>query len=240
MSISAGSIAFKLAYELSPIILVNGIASNIPFQMLPIISITESINFATGLLSGSVDIDLDRYFAHFQPLPGATMIDQQIAMYPFLNQAVAANAVVSQPLQVSMLMHCPAQTSMGYLTKLATMTALQATLAQHNASGGTYTIITPSYFYTNCLMTGMRDVSSGETQQTQVSWQLDFVQPLLTLQQAQQAQSSMMNQLTNGTQIVGQPSYSGLAQASGQASVGSGAIIPAATGTPGSAVVGSQ
>lgn len=237
--ISPGLVIYKLAFELSPIILVGGLAKNIPFGMLPIIAITEAANFVTGLLSGSIDINLDQYFAHFQPLSGSSLIDQQVGMYPFANQSVAANAVISQPLNISLLMTAPAQKSFGYLTKLATMIALQASLKEHNALGGTYTIATPTHFYTNCLMTGMRDVSSGETQQAQVTWQLDFVQPLLTLSDAQAAQNSLMSKITGGTQIDGVPSSSGLASSVGNpSSLASSSVIPASANVPGTGLAG--
>src|SRR5690242_11026591 len=94
--------------------LVDGIASAIPGQMLPIISITEAINFTAGLLSGGAGTDLsdpnlDNFFANFEPIPGARLISQQVGHYPFANQAVAANAVIPQPLPVSLLMKCPAR-----------------------------------------------------------------------------------------------------------------------------------
>ena len=107
---------FKLTYELSPIILTGGIATNIPGGGLPIVSITEALNFTEGLLSGGEDLDLDDFFAHFVPLAGSSLIDQQIAKYPLANQTVAANAVITQPLNISMRMIVAAKDGVGYLT----------------------------------------------------------------------------------------------------------------------------
>ena len=236
MSISPGLAAFRLSFQLSPIILTGGIASLIPGGMLPILSITEALNFAGGLLSGSSGLDnLDNFFANFQPLPGASMIDQQIGKYPFANQAVAANAVIAQPLTISLRMVCPARDEAGYALKLATMLALQATLSQHNAQGGTYTIATPSFFDTNCVMTGMRDTSSAQSKQPQNTWQLDFEKPLLTLQDAQNAQNNLMSQISSGTPISGIPAWSGLAPTVGNpASLAAPSLIPAASNPVGS------
>ncbi len=205
MPYTAGEASWKLAFEISPITLTNGIASSIPGGMLPIISITQSLNFS-GLISGGADLGLDDFFANFYPLPGSSLIDQQIGMYPFANQTVAANAIIVQPLAVSMLMRVPVRDPAGYPEKLMNMTAIQSTLHQHNTSGGTYTIATPSYFYTNCVMIGMHDVSSGDTKQAQVDWKLDFIQPLISLQDAAAAQynmNSMMQQLSSGVQTTG-------------------------------------
>lgn len=229
-----GTAAFKLAFQLSPIILTNGIAGNIPGGMLPIIAITEPLNAATGLLGGTDTIDLDDFFAHFQPMPGGTLIDQQVGTYPFANQAVAANAVIAQPLTYSMLMQCPAQHRLGYAGKLAIMMALQAVLSQHNASGGAYTVITPSFFFTNMLMTGMRDASNGASHQPQNAWQLDFMRPLLTLSEAEQVQNSLMSKLSSGTQIQGQPAWSGLSPTVGAPdSLAAPGLFPTSSGLPG-------
>lgn len=206
--------AFALSFEISPIVLTDGIAGNIPGGMLPIVSLLESGSF-DGLLSGGGDLSLDDFFAHFVPTTGGEIIKQRIGKYPFANAAVAANAVITDSKLVSLRMICPARAgSGGYAAKLATMTALQSAIAQHNSSGGTYTIATPSYFYTNCVMLGLRDVSSNGSAQSQTEWQWDFEQPLLTLQQAQQAQNNLMSKFSNGTQVPadsdGEVSWSGL------------------------------
>ena len=208
MGISPGLDLFRLTFELSPIILTGGIAQ-FTGGALPIIVFTEALNFADGLLSGGDDIDFDDFFAHFVPLPGSTLIDQAIGHYPFANQAVAANAVIRQPLTISMRMICPARGEGGYGIKLATMMALQSTIAAHNASGGTYTVATPSYFYTNCVMTGMRDTSASDSRQAQNTYQMDFEQPLLTLQDAQAAQNNLMSAITGGTPVGFPPNWSG-------------------------------
>ncbi len=240
MSVSSGLAAYKLAFQLSPIILTGGAAGLIPGGMLPIISLTEAVNFTTGLLSGGDLPDLDSFFANFQPVPGASIISNQVGEYPFANQRVAANAIIAQPLTVSLRMICPVRNPLGYAAKLATMMALQATLSSHNNSGGTYTVATPSYFYTNCIMTDMKDVTSGASKQSQVTWQLDFRQPLLTLAEAAQAQNSLMSKISGGTAIEGQPTWSGLMPTVGvPPSLAAPSLIPAASGTPGSGVAAS-
>lgn len=229
-----GTAAFTLAFSVCPIVLTNGIATNIPGGALPIIAITEALNFPGGILGGGENIELDDFFAHYIPIPGGTLIDNQVATYPFANQAVAANAIIAQPLTISLLMICPVRNPFGYATKLATMMALQAALSQHNATGGTYTVITPSFFYTNCIMTAMRDASNGQSHQAQTEWQLDFMRPLLTLEQAQQAQNGLMAKLSSGTPIQGQPSWSGLSPTVNDPnSLAGTSIIPASSGAPG-------
>jgi len=237
MGISTGMVAFKLAYQASPIILSGGVAQNMPGGILPLIVLTQGIAFSLSLLSGG-NIDIDNYWANFEPLPGATLIRNKFGLYPFANQTVAANAVISDVVNVSMLMKVPASAAGGYLTKLAVMTALVATLQQHSISGGTYTIATPSYFFTNCLLAELRDVSPAVSKQTQIAWQWDFIQPLLTQNSAQNAQNSLMSRLTNGGILQSQDggSLGDLATANSPQSGATTAISPAAASTPASSV----
>lgn len=227
MSYTPGSAAWKLAFQLSPIILTNGIVSSFPGKMLPIVALTEAVNFPLGLLSGGDNVSLDRFFANYQPLPGSSLIEQEVGEYPFANQAVAANAVITKPRTVSMLMICPAQNRFGYYEKLAIIMALKEVFDNHNSSGGTYIVATPSYIYTNCLMLRMVDASLGNTKQPQNAWQLDFRRPLITIEEAQQAQNGLFSLISSGVPIPGNPAtvaWSGL---------GTGASIPGSIATPG-------
>lgn len=236
MGFSAGLSAFRLAFELSPIILQDGVAKGIPGGFLPVIAITQGFfgdisiggvtvpsavvtagtTIAGALLSGSSGIEFDDFFAHFVPSPGASLYRQIIGKYPFANQAVAANAVIQQPTNVSLRMICPAKPPGGYANKLAIMTALQGVIKKHNSSGGTYIVATPSFIYTNCVYLDLTDVSRTDDVQAQNTWQWDFEAPLLTLQDVASAQSGLMSQLTAGTPLSGDPSVSGLGQAQGQ------------------------
>lgn len=228
-----GFYAFKLAYQVSPILLTGGLAAGIPGFALPIIAITEAASFFSGILSGPDNIELDNFFANYRPLPGSTLIDNQIGTYPFANQTVAANAIIAQPLRLSMLMQCPARAVLGYITKLITLTALKQALDQHNQLGGTYTIVTPAYFYTNGILTNMRDVTPGGEGQVQSAYQLDFEFPLLTLETAQSVQNNLMSQITGGSQISGQPAWSGVGPTVGNSnSLAMPNLIPAASGLP--------
>jgi hypothetical protein len=227
---------WKAAFQITPIILSGGIAGFMPAEMLPLVAVTEAINTPLGIISGSSQSDLDNFFASFAPLSGGTLIEQDIARYPFANQTVAANAVIGQPLRIAMLMICPARNRFGYFEKLAVITALQAVLRLHNNAGGTYMVATPSFIYTNCILRRMSDVSSGLSKQPQSAWLLEFEQPLITISDAQSAQSSLMKQLSNLTQVNGPPSWSGPAATIPSASFAGPSANPgiSAQGLPGS------
>ncbi|MGH8321580.1 MAG: hypothetical protein ACRESI_06470 [Gammaproteobacteria bacterium] len=189
---------YQLGFQVSPILLTKGIATYIPGGILPIIAITEAANFVDGIISGNISINLDDFFAQYIPTPGTTLQNNEVATYPFANSTVAANSLISQPLQITMTMICPVRQNLGYYFKLAIMSALQKTLAIHNAQGGTYSIITPSYVYTDCIMTSMVDSSSPATKQAQNQWTLQFMQPLISLSQAQQVLGNLLNTISNG------------------------------------------
>jgi hypothetical protein len=44
-------------------------------------------------------------------------------------------------------------------------------------------------------------VTGGDTKQKQVSWQLDFIQPIVTVEAAQAALSGLMQKLQNGSKV---------------------------------------
>jgi len=237
MGFGIGTAAWKLAFEISTILLTGGLAGQIPGGMLPIIAFTEAINFVGGLLSGTNNIEMDNFFAHFQPLPGSTLINLELGTYPFANQTVAANATIKQPLQLSMLMKCPARDVLGYAAKLATMTVLQQALDQHSQNGGTYTVCSMSHIYTNGILTALRDVSDPESHQVQNAYQWDFAFPLLTLNDAQSAQNNLMSQLTGGNQVSSPPAWSGVGPTVGAPnSLAVSGIIPASSGLTGATV----
>lgn len=234
----SGLSQFQLSYEISPIILVGGIASDVPGGMVPIISLIQAQDFKGGLLSQGSDTSFNDFVGHFSPIPGGTLIDVQYGTYPFANQQVAANAAIFQPLRVSLLMVAPAPAGGGYPQKLTAFTSLQQTLQQHMLKGGTFTVATPAFIYPPALLSSLRDVTSGEGRQVQTAWQWDFYCPLLTLAAAQAAQNSLMSKITGGTQLSGDPpSASGTASSVGDPSSGiAPPLVPAAQNSAGTSV----
>lgn len=258
MSISA----FSLGYQKSPIIFQGGIASEpgYPGGLMPIISITQSAAFTLGPSNAatatnefefvnaspvvtSSNLELQSFFFDFHPAAGGKLIEQQAATYPFANRSVAANSTIAEPLSISLIMEAPTRANFNYAQRLATFQALQAALSQHNRLGGTFIVATPSYIYTDCLLLSLRDISEGDPKYPQSRWQWEFFQPLLTLESAQAAQNSLMQQLNSAVKVTpngsGQISYSGLSPTvanpqSGQAP----ATTPAARPLPGAAVSG--
>jgi hypothetical protein len=217
---TAGYAAWKTAFELSPIVLTGGVLSGFPGQMMPIMVLTEALNFPLGILSSGIDISLDNAFAHWITNPGSTLIDQELGRYPFANRSVAANATIQMPLMISMTMICPAKTTLGYEAKLAIMMSLQAILDAHNKAGGTYIVATPSSIYTNCVLRSVRDVSVAATHQQQNAYQFDFEKPLVTLDDVQAAENGLFGLISSGAQVPGgaTATWSGL---------GTGAQVPA-------------
>lgn len=190
--------SFALSYEITPIVLIGGIASNLPSQMLPIIALTEQENYDNGLVNGTLSINENDYFAKFKVLPGSKLKSNSIGMYAFANQQAAANAIVFNPLTVSVLMIAPAKGNGGYITKSQKITQLKKSLDIHDSQGGMYNIVTPAFTYTNCILSDIVDVSSGESKQVQSEYRFDFIKPVLTLEDAASAYNSLMNSLNSG------------------------------------------
>lgn len=195
---SLGQSFYKLAFEKSPIFLNDGIASFVPGNTLPIIAITESVNFAQNVLTGNLSLNPDDFYATFYPMPGAKLHNNQIGNYPFANQKVAANAIIAQPLNISMRMNCTPRRPGGMITRTMTATALKNALDNHNFRGGTYTVLTPSFMYTGCILTGFTDITTGESKHQQTDWQLDFVQPLIASNEASIFHNSLIDKLDKG------------------------------------------
>lgn len=206
---SIGFNLYRLGFELSPIILQDGVAANIPGNLLPIISITQASTLAMGLLGGQIALFPNDYFAHFRPLPGGELIKNQVGEYPSASQVVAANSIIAEPLRVSMLMEIPVNQVAGHISKFITMSALKGVLDYHNQLGGTYIVSTPSYIYFGCILIALVDASSADQQQVQSAWRWDFKKPLITASQVQATQNNAMQKATNGG-IISSPSWSGL------------------------------
>jgi hypothetical protein len=191
---------YKLGFEISPVILCDGIAQSIPGGMLPIVALTQSASFVTGLIGGAINLtDLDKYFCHWRPVQGGTLVDYDIARYPFANQTVAANALLAQPLRISLLMDAPVNENTGAMTKLVTISALQAVLQAHANLGGTFIIATPALIYSGCILRTVKDVTSSSEPVPQRSWMWDFEQPLVTTDSAEQAVNSFLSKIDGGT-----------------------------------------
>ncbi|ECF2938605.1 hypothetical protein E2G14_06880 [Salmonella enterica subsp. enterica serovar Reading] len=212
MSLNYFGQAFKLAFEISPILLVDGIASQIPGGVMPIAVLTEGLSIANGLLHGEIG---NGPTAHFTPMGGTTLIQQDISNLNFYNQVTAANAVVRRPNRVQMQMVRPASTADGgYATKGITFTTLKLALDMHNQQGGCYTVMTPSFIYTRCLMRSFIDTSgfSEQNKQVQQIWQIEFEQPLITVEQSESVLGALMRKFDSGTPASSGLSWSGISK----------------------------
>ncbi|ECF9251158.1 hypothetical protein C7Z45_00450 [Salmonella enterica] len=219
---------YKLGFEISPVILCDGVAQSIPGGMLPIVALTQSASYVSGLMGGAIELtDLDKYFCHWRAAPGGTMVDYDIGRYPFANQAVAANALLSQPLRIPMLMDAPVNENTGAMTKLVTLSSLQAVLQAHASLGGTFIVATPGIIYSNCILRTVRDVTGSNDALSQRQWLWDFEQPLLSETGAEQAINSYLNKIDNGDKAT-ESAWTSTISAIGNTSLGSsvsGAVI---------------
>jgi len=238
--------AYQLSFQVCPIFFTNGIAGN-NGGMMPVTQILQPGTPApslTGLIEAAVGLggpSLDQAFAHFRPVPGGTLAKFSPALYPFANQQVAANAIIFEPLTISLRMEIPVNTPGGFQYKFVTMSALQAALKQHANLGGTYTVATPAFIYSNALLLDVVDVSAPDSAVPQSAFQWNFLLPLVTLQAAQAAQSTFMTNVTNGTPTSGSTTPPATSSAVPSVTTGSsaaGAGVPSGvTGSPSTGTV---
>jgi hypothetical protein len=207
---------YKLMYQVCPIVLVGGIASQIPDGMLPVLNLMYQ-NYIQDDGKSHLRLpdnisDLDDVFGTFNILPGGTLIAQTIGKYPFANQWVAANAVIHEPLTVSAIMDAPMRGGGGgssvdaWSVRQVIFMALKATLESHNNQGGLYTIATPAYMYENMVMTALTDNSRGNNSIPQNAWRWDFEKPLVVLSELQGAQNNTISKMSNKVPTNGQVS----------------------------------
>ena len=206
----SGFTAYERQIALAPICLIGGIAENLPNKAMSILQLTEGDENVVYPRN-------DSYFAHFKVVSGGTLQEWSPAEYPFASMVMAANAVIQQPLKVSLMMICPAKAGTnddGYRNNLVDratkISNLKFQLDNHIASGGTFGVNTPSYYYNNCLLTSLVDMSVQSDKQVQYMWQWNFVQPLITQSQASQVYNDLYNKMAQGVPVQDPVENSGL------------------------------
>jgi hypothetical protein len=191
---------YQLLYQITPIFLNDGIASKIGGGILPIMALLNPNAYNVLFSGGSDTFNIDSYFGIFQPASGGSLVQQQIAEYPFANLSVAANAIVRNPIEVSMIMVTPMKTQYSWAVKNATMTALKSALDTHNNMGGTYTVFTPAFTYYNMVMLGLSDMSNPQVVIPQNTWKWDFRKPLVSQADLIFAENNLYAKITGGIQ----------------------------------------
>jgi hypothetical protein len=190
----------KINFQITPIILTGGIAAQISGGQLPLINLLN-IGTTSSTEVTTLPGDLDEAFGAFNVLPGGTLVTQSIGKYPFANQDVAANAVIREPITISVIMDAPMRPLNHmenidvWAIKMTAFTALKEALERHNNSGGLYTIATPAYVYTNCIMLNMTDNSRGSNSLPQNAWRFDFERPLVALVELDLSYNSLMGKI---------------------------------------------
>jgi hypothetical protein len=232
---------WKLSYQVSPIFLTGPPVSNVPNGMLPFLSIVNPGAFPAtsntpGTPAQSFDLStlatdaatLDNAFGAFNVLAGGSLIAQTVAKYPFANQSYAANAILRDPLHVSLIWDTPMRGANAWGTKLTVMQSVKQRLDAHNNGGGTYIVVTPAYVYDNMVMLSLTDASRGSSNLPQNAWRFDFERPLIVLQELRRAQSALMSKLTNGVITDGAWSgpAAGLGSITNQPNMSSGPSAP--------------
>lgn len=181
---------FRMQYEYAPILLKNGIAESYPEKVMSILQLTQQNGYPA---------DDSGYFGYFSFVNGGTFMQNTVAQYPFANQYTAANAIVRQPNNISLLMTCPARSNMPLDLRQAIFHSVIASLVRHIELGGMFVVFAPMAIMQNCLLLAVRDSSSGENAALQNGMIFDFTQPqIMTDEDAQKATNQTMDKINKG------------------------------------------
>lgn len=236
------SAQIQYQYQTCPIFLTGGIAGGIDGGTLPIISLLNPGAFPSGItgLAGP-NFDLGDSFANFHANPGSSLQKYELGRYPFANQVTAANAIITEPLNISLTMIVVFQPgNSNVANRQSIMTSLKQTLDAHALAGGTYTVLTISYPYVNAILRDLVDASDATMEIPQWRYQWDFEIPLISIADAQniaQNYNNLMGRVASG-QVV-QPGADGSITWSGtQPTIGNPgstaapSVIPATQAAP--------
>jgi hypothetical protein len=244
----------KIQFQIAPIILVNGIASSIPGSAVSILAVTgptllqgpQGTNLLNALVSADSAIagtfyaggsganlgnfvNLDNAFGAFNVLSGGTLSVNTVPKYPLGDMTMAANAIVREPINISLIWDTPMRDDNAWAVKIAVFQMLKGVLDLHNNSGGVYSIMTPAYTYDNCILTALTDNSRSNSPVPQNAWKFDFERPMVvTTDDLAQAQNIFMNHMTQGLPTTG-------ATAGGL--VSSDSSVPSLSPTPGNSAL---
>lgn len=181
---------WRMQYEFAPILLKDGIADGYPEKVMSILQLTQQNGYP---------FDDSGYFGYFSFTNGGTFMQNTVAQYPFANQYTAANSIVRQPNNISLLMTCPARSNMPIDKRQSIFQSLIASLDRHIALGGMFVVYTPMAIMQNCLLLAMRDSSTGENAVLQNGIIFDFTQPqIMTDEDAQKATNATMDKINKG------------------------------------------
>ena len=195
--------SYEYSFQTTPIMLRGGYAGA---GTLPIVNLLMPQNYPNGVTSASTSQYSMPTFATFKPLPGCTLMENEVATYPVANQTTAANAVITNPLRISLEMLVPANGTITVLNKGPLIGALKATLDIHTAKGGWYDVITPAFVYQGCLLTSLIDASDDDFgKQPQVRWIWNFMQPLINQAAAAASANTATAKMTDQTINAGDP-----------------------------------
>jgi hypothetical protein len=231
---------YQLAYQISPLYLTAGVAQSAPGSIMPFLSYIQPGGFSVlgpdflpTAFQTYDSTSLDNAFGSFSVIPGGNLNKNTVAKYPFANSYVAANAIIREPLNISLIWDTPMRGAGAWNIKLATMTSIKKIFDNHINAGGLFTVATPAYIYTNLILTGLTDNSRGTVALPQNAWRFDFERPLVVRAELEQAfynLSQLFTRVQNGTLTDG--SWSGIPPSIGasatqpQSSPGPISVVP--------------
>lgn len=199
-------LAYDALYQKSPILLKNGLASQLISQaasLVPSNSFITSNQITSKLPSvlplAALFYPIAGFSANgwaFRPESGAEIYRSEISQYAFYDASTAANSTTKEPLRFEFTLELPTNGLLGMAAQLPIMETMKAMLENHRNLGGVFACLMPIGYYDNCILKDVKTTQSqADTKQLQPALVFTFEQPIITTTEAKDMYNNMIKRL---------------------------------------------
>lgn len=155
-------------WQVAPIIFEDIALTKKAFKTSPLgaeVNIEASIVQFSGLLNLIPSLSQFTFFYGLSQNPNP-ISQWGTVKFPYANRQIASNSAVKQPTQIGLTIQNEMEGVGGLSLAIAKMQGLRVVLDNYQASGGTFTILTPSQLYKGCVYVNLQDDNPQQAGQT--------------------------------------------------------------------------
>lgn len=192
-----------------PIFLTGGIVQQwfgFPsYTPIPIILFTEPEGIAQQLLGGDWrQIDMATLWANWLCIQ-ENPLTYETQLYPVANRETAASSQMRVPSDISYRLITDAPIPANEALRIGNWSSFETILKNHTDLGGTFALITDSFFYQNCILKNVSKADPDPSQKA-IQWRVDFSRPLVKRKSFTGAYSSLAQSLNGELPSSSEPS----------------------------------